>query len=86
MKQPIVNCPNCGKIIVWDTSNRYRPFCPSAADDRPGAMGFGSYQIPDPETDMDTDADAEKQKEMYLKMSNNDRTVVRRIGSLSQYE
>lgn len=24
---PIVACPQCGKEIPWDTSNRYRPFC-----------------------------------------------------------
>lgn len=27
MKKPLVNCPQCGKIVVWDISNRYRPFC-----------------------------------------------------------
>jgi len=24
---PVVNCPQCGKEMVWDTSNRFRPFC-----------------------------------------------------------
>ena len=24
---PIVSCPQCGKEIPWDISNRYRPFC-----------------------------------------------------------
>lgn len=27
MKQKFVNCPQCGKAIIWDTANRYRPFC-----------------------------------------------------------
>ena len=26
-KPPVVNCPQCGKEMVWDTSNRFRPFC-----------------------------------------------------------
>ncbi|MDD3883969.1 MAG: DNA gyrase inhibitor YacG [Gallionella sp.] len=24
---PIVRCPQCGKEMLWDTTNRYRPFC-----------------------------------------------------------
>lgn len=24
---PIVACPQCGREIHWDTSNRFRPFC-----------------------------------------------------------
>jgi endogenous inhibitor of DNA gyrase (YacG/DUF329 family) len=23
----IVNCPQCGKSVVWDSTNRFRPFC-----------------------------------------------------------
>ena len=26
-KPPVVNCPQCGMEMVWDTSNRFRPFC-----------------------------------------------------------
>lgn len=26
-KTPVVACPQCGKEHVWDTANRYRPFC-----------------------------------------------------------
>lgn len=22
-----VNCPTCGKGVVWDTQNKWRPFC-----------------------------------------------------------
>ncbi|MEI7842261.1 MAG: DNA gyrase inhibitor YacG [Gallionellaceae bacterium] len=24
---PVVACPQCGKEHVWETANRYRPFC-----------------------------------------------------------
>ena len=26
-KPPVVACPQCGKEHVWDSSNRFRPFC-----------------------------------------------------------
>lgn len=26
-KPVIVNCPQCGKQVLWDSSNPYRPFC-----------------------------------------------------------
>jgi uncharacterized protein len=68
MKQPVVNCPNCGKVIVWDTSNRYRPFCSERCKMIDlGQWASESYRIPDAETDMDMDADAEKQKEDVFK-------------------
>jgi endogenous inhibitor of DNA gyrase (YacG/DUF329 family) len=64
MKQPIVNCPNCGKIIVWDPANRYRPFCSERCKMIDlGQWASESYRIPDGETD----ADAEKQKEDVFK-------------------
>lgn len=68
MKQSLVNCPNCGKIIVWDTGSRYRPFCSERCKMIDlGQWASESYRIPDEETDMDTDADAEKQKEDVFK-------------------
>ncbi|MEO8992811.1 MAG: DNA gyrase inhibitor YacG [Nitrosospira sp.] len=60
MKQPIVNCPNCGKIMVWDTGNRYRPFCSERCKMIDlGQWASESYRIPDAETD----TEAEKQEE-----------------------
>jgi hypothetical protein len=26
-KNPVVACPQCGKEVVWNGENRYRPFC-----------------------------------------------------------
>ena len=26
-KTPEVPCPHCGKRLLWDTANRWRPFC-----------------------------------------------------------
>ncbi|SHL61381.1 hypothetical protein SAMN05216428_10476 [Nitrosospira sp. Nsp11] len=66
MKQPLVNCPHCGKIIVWDTTNRYRPFCSERCKMIDlGQWASESYRIPDAETD--TDSGTEKQKEDVFK-------------------
>ncbi|MBX3630198.1 MAG: DNA gyrase inhibitor YacG [Nitrosomonas sp.] len=27
MKQRIVNCPQCGKSVLWHSDNTFRPFC-----------------------------------------------------------
>jgi hypothetical protein len=24
---PVVNCPHCGKAVVWKESEKFRPFC-----------------------------------------------------------
>ena len=26
-KETLIACPQCGKEVVWNTNNRYRPFC-----------------------------------------------------------
>ena len=50
MKQPIVNCPHCGKIIVWNTANRYRPFCSERCKMIDlGQWATESYRIPETE-------------------------------------
>lgn len=58
MKQPVVNCPQCGQSVVWDNSNRFRPFC----SERCKLIDLGqwateSYRIPD------TEKDSEKQED-----------------------
>ncbi|MDC8445973.1 MAG: DNA gyrase inhibitor YacG [Nitrosomonas sp.] len=27
MKQRIVSCPQCGKSVLWNANNAFRPFC-----------------------------------------------------------
>lgn len=27
MSAPLVSCPNCKKMLPWDTQNAFRPFC-----------------------------------------------------------
>lgn len=48
MRQRVVNCPQCGKEVVWDAANRYRPFC----SERCSMIDLGqwaaeSYRIPE---------------------------------------
>jgi hypothetical protein len=26
-KSPVVQCPHCGKQVVWNANSRFRPFC-----------------------------------------------------------
>jgi uncharacterized protein len=50
MKQPLVNCPQCGKIVVWNPENRYRPFCSERCKMIDlGQWATESYRIPDTE-------------------------------------
>ena len=47
-QKPAVNCPQCGKIVLWDEANRYRPFC----SERCKLIDLGewateSYRIPE---------------------------------------
>ncbi|HEY6280978.1 MAG TPA: DNA gyrase inhibitor YacG [Burkholderiales bacterium] len=44
----VVNCPQCGKSVLWDEANRYRPFC----SERCKLIDLGqwaaeSYRIPE---------------------------------------
>ncbi len=47
-QKPTVNCPRCGKSVLWDEDNRYRPFC----SERCKLIDLGqwaaeSYRIPE---------------------------------------
>ncbi|MCB1948079.1 DNA gyrase inhibitor YacG [Nitrosomonas sp.] len=50
MKQRTVNCPQCGKSVIWNQANRFRPFC----SERCKTMDLAhwaqeSYRFPEPE-------------------------------------
>ena len=50
MKQRIVNCPQCGKTVVWESTNRFRPFCSERCKTNDlGEWATESYRIPDTE-------------------------------------
>jgi endogenous inhibitor of DNA gyrase (YacG/DUF329 family) len=47
MKARVVNCPQCGKPVVWDPANRFRPFCSERCRVIDlGAWATESYRIP----------------------------------------
>lgn len=42
-----VNCPTCKKIVVWEASNTYRPFCSERCQQIDlGAWANEEYNIP----------------------------------------
>lgn len=48
MNKPVVRCPVCSQTVIWDTGNRFRPFC----SERCKLLDLGqwakeSYAIPD---------------------------------------
>lgn len=50
MKVPIVNCPQCGEIVEWKATNRFRPFCSERCKSNDlGQWATESYRIPDTE-------------------------------------
>ncbi|HSQ05470.1 MAG TPA: DNA gyrase inhibitor YacG [Burkholderiales bacterium] len=55
----IVNCPQCGKPVVWEPANRFRPFCSERCKMIDlGAWASESYRIPVSE-DKDSPEDEE---------------------------
>ncbi|WP_090626822.1 DNA gyrase inhibitor YacG [Nitrosomonas marina] len=50
MKQRTVNCPQCGKSVIWSQANRFRPFCSERCKTMDLAQwAQESYRIPEPE-------------------------------------
>ena len=51
MNGRLVACPQCGRSVVWDTANRYRPFCSERCRliDL-GAWASENYRIPVPDS------------------------------------
>ena len=48
----LVNCPQCGTPVVWDTANPYRPFCSERCKMIDlGAWATESYRVPVAEND-----------------------------------
>jgi len=55
-KPTVVACPQCGKDVVWNSENRYRPFC----SERCKLIDLGqwateSYRIPQDESSAEED-------------------------------
>lgn len=54
----IVNCPQCGKPVVFDKANRWRPFCSERCKMIDlGAWASESYRIPLAESKDDVEPD-----------------------------
>lgn len=50
--QKVVACPQCGAAVVWDATNRYRPFCSERCKMIDlGAWATESYRVPVVEDD-----------------------------------
>ncbi len=62
MKQRKVNCPQCGKTTIMESTNPFRPFCSERCKNNDLAnWATESYRIP--ETDQaETDLDQEKEQ------------------------
>jgi endogenous inhibitor of DNA gyrase (YacG/DUF329 family) len=48
MQKHIVNCPQCGRKVAWELSNRFRPFCSERCKTNDlSQWAQESYRIPD---------------------------------------
>ena len=58
MKHKVVACPQCGAGVVWDASNRFRPFCSERCKMIDlGAWATESYRVPVEEDKDSLDSD-----------------------------
>jgi uncharacterized protein len=57
----VVECPQCGKKVVWDSKNPYRPFCSERCKQMDlGAWAQEKYVIPGASSEPDTPQDEER--------------------------
>lgn len=50
MQQRTVNCPQCGKRVIWEAASRFRPFCSERCKTNDlSKWAQESYRIPEPE-------------------------------------
>lgn len=65
MNARLVNCPQCGKPVMWDVANRCRPFCSERCRliDL-GAWAAESYRIPVQESKDDIESEPEADKSL----------------------
>ncbi|MBX3615816.1 DNA gyrase inhibitor YacG [Nitrosomonas sp.] len=60
MQRRIVTCPQCGKPVVWETANRFRPFCSERCKVNDlSQWAQESYRIPDSQTDPEDNKNSE---------------------------
>ena len=58
MPKKRVACPQCGTMVEWDTTNRFRPFCSERCKTIDlGAWATESYRVPVVEHDESFDPD-----------------------------
>ena len=65
MKARVVNCPQCGKAVAWDSANRHRPFCSERCRVIDlGAWASENYRIPvqDNKDDLESAPDSGEQQ------------------------
>jgi len=61
MNARLVSCPQCGKPAVWDSANRYRPFCSVRCQMIDlGAWASENYRIPVAESKDEEEPDSNK--------------------------
>lgn len=58
MEQHIVNCPQCGKKVIWEKTHRFRPFCSLRCKTNDlSQWAQESYRIPESEKNLEDKED-----------------------------